>query len=116
MSYSYHGRAWERQQCQQVANQIENQLLNVPTTKTCICTEKLNLTLADRRIVCPRCGYTADRDVHAARNMLVFAQDANNIKVGQGLSEFTLVESAFPAHDRKIMGKWRSMKQEATLL
>lgn len=28
MSYSYHGRAWERQQCQQVANQIENQLLN----------------------------------------------------------------------------------------
>ncbi len=73
MSYSYHGRAWERQQCQQVANQIENQLLK-------------------------------------------FAQDANNIKVGQELSEFTLMESAFPARDRKIMGKWRSMKQEATLL
>lgn len=89
---------------------------SVPTTKTCICTEKLNLTLADRRIVCPRCGYTADRDIHAARNMLVFAQDANNIKVGQELSEFTLVESAFPAHDREIMGKWRSLKQEATLL
>lgn len=89
---------------------------SVPTTKTCICAERLNLSLSDRQIVCPRCGYTADRDLHAARNMLLLAQDANNIKVGQELPEFTLVESAFPAHDLQIMGKWRSMKQETTSL
>lgn len=45
----------------------------VPTTKTCQCGQVMSLTLDDRVIVCEDCGYTLDRDIHAALNMIRFA-------------------------------------------
>lgn len=43
----------------------------VPTTKLCTeCGSKAELTQRDRTFVCPHCGCTEDRDVHAAQNML----------------------------------------------
>ena len=45
----------------------------VPTTKLCTeCGHKVDLTQYDRTFVCPACGHTEDRDVHAAKNMLWF--------------------------------------------
>ena len=42
----------------------------IPTTKWCPCCGKKNaVSLADRTYVCS-CGYTEDRDVHSAKNML----------------------------------------------
>ena len=42
----------------------------IPTTKWCPCCHKLNdLSLSDRTYVC-ECGYSQDRDIHAAQNML----------------------------------------------
>lgn len=42
---------------------------NAPTTKTCVCGKKNELSLSDRVYVCS-CGYENDRDVHAAQNMI----------------------------------------------
>ena len=42
----------------------------IPTTKWCPCCHKLNeLSLSDRTYSC-ECGYSNDRDIHAAQNML----------------------------------------------
>ena len=42
----------------------------IPTTKWCPCCHKLNeLSLNDRTYKC-ECGYSEDRDIHAAQNML----------------------------------------------
>ena len=52
-----------------------------PTTKLCAeCGERVPLKLSERTFVCPRCGHTHDRDVHAAENMLWFAEH----KIGVG--------------------------------
>lgn len=53
-----------------------------PTTKLCTeCGMRVSMKLSDRTFVCPQCGHTHDRDVHAAENMLWFAE--NNIGVGR---------------------------------
>ena len=42
----------------------------IPTTKWCPCCHKMNeLSLNDRTYRC-KCGYSQDRDIHAAQNML----------------------------------------------
>lgn len=49
--------------------------------KTQLCTEcgSLNRRSLDKRVYhCP-CGYTKDRDIHSSGNMLVFAENKNNI-------------------------------------
>ena len=48
---------------------------SVPTTKTCThCGHKQTLSLYDRTFVCDECGFTTDRDVHAAKNMVWMKQ------------------------------------------
>ena len=52
----------------------------IPTTKWCPKCHKLNeLSLNDRTYKC-ECGYQEDRDIHAAKNMLVIKNliDSNN--------------------------------------
>ena len=43
-----------------------------PSSKTCSCcgTVKKDLKLSDRTFVCPECGFTLDRDMNAARNLM----------------------------------------------
>ena len=61
-----------------------------PTTKLCTKCGSYhdNITLKDRTFICPVCGYTEDRDIHAANNMLWIY---NNI-VGPGRTEVTRKE------------------------
>ena len=51
----------------------------LPTTKYCSKCGTLNetLTLNDRIFVCPCCGNTEDRDIHAANNMIYFYLNGN---------------------------------------
>ena len=58
-----------------------------PTTKYCPCCGKLkkDITLADRVYECT-CGYREDRDVHAARNMILLSR--NNTCGTQGINAF----------------------------
>ena len=46
----------------------------LPTSKMCFAcgSKNENLQLSDRTFVCPVCGATEDRDIHAAKNMLEF--------------------------------------------
>lgn len=45
----------------------------LPTTQSCTRCHKKNKHTLDQRTYSCSCGYTLDRDVHAARNMLIFA-------------------------------------------
>ena len=58
-----------------------------PTTKYCpVCGKlKKDITLADRTYECP-CGYSEDRDIHAARNMILLAK--KNTCGTQGINAF----------------------------
>lgn len=44
------------------------------TTATCVCGVKTPHTTSQRVFTCPACGYTANRDIHAAENMIRLAQ------------------------------------------
>lgn len=45
----------------------------LPTTKLCpICGQRKNISLDERTYICD-CGYREDRDIHAAKNVLMFA-------------------------------------------
>jgi transposase IS605 orfB len=50
---------------------------NVATTATCICGEKTPHSLDKRTFFCPICGYSAPRDLHAAKNMYRLATKEN---------------------------------------
>jgi putative transposase len=68
----------------------------VPTSKNCECgCLHKDLKLWDRTFVCPACGLTADRDVHAAQNMIRLGKlDSTRLRrLGQGLTEFTPVDT-----------------------
>ena len=46
-----------------------------PTTKYCSnCGSEYDIKLDERTYICPTCGYTEDRDIHAAKNMIYFYQ------------------------------------------
>jgi len=79
---------------------------NAPTTKMCVCGRRNAHSLKERTYTCSSCGYTADRDVHAARNMVRFSIPVER-------RESTLVENesdwvALSANQH------RSLKQEAS--
>ena len=60
---------------------------NIATTKTCPNCGKINknITLADRIFEC-ECGYAEDRDIHAARNMILLSEE--NTCGTQGINAF----------------------------
>ncbi|WP_051224786.1 RNA-guided endonuclease InsQ/TnpB family protein [Pseudoclavibacter soli] len=49
------------------------------TTATCVCGHKTKHDPSQRTFTCAACGYTADRDIHAARNMIRLANMATGI-------------------------------------
>ena len=65
----------------------------IPTTKWCPNCHKLNeLSLNDRTYIC-ECGYQEDRDIHAAKNMILIKNLVkNNFTVPTEHREVTLVE------------------------
>ena len=66
----------------------------VATTATCQqCGRKTKHTPDKRTYVCPHCGYTADRDVHAAQNMVLLGRKSSPRVERTG----TLAEDIVPA-------------------
>lgn len=56
-----------------------------PTTQLCPQCSKLNkIPLSERDYSCS-CGYTSDRDIHSASNMLVFGMDEHNVIKSSGV-------------------------------
>lgn len=77
-----------------------------PTTKLCpSCGCLNNITLADRIYKCD-CGYTKDRDIHAANNMLEFVYKLSIINlVPQELREFKPMEKKIITKDSNNFSK-----------
>jgi putative transposase len=65
-----------------------------PSSKLCSCCGYKNkeLTLKDRKWICPSCGCILDRDLNAAIN--IRNEGIKNIKVGMSLPEFKLMETS----------------------
>lgn len=75
---------------------------HVATTATCICGIRTKHTPDKRVFVCASCGYTDDRDIHAAKNM-VRLSGVNNLKLSTDRTELTPVELTTSACD--VVGK-----------
>lgn len=71
-----------------------------PTTKLCTCCgENVNIKLKDRVFVCPHCGYTEDRDVHAAKNMIWFYRNITCVERIQDFAEIKkCLDVIFPSN------------------
>lgn len=84
-----------------------------PTTKLCTnCgTYNDNLKLSDRKFVCPECGITDGRDIHAAKNMIWIY---DNIVVGLGRTDLKRVEMEPIVRQICLSGKVLSAKPEDT--
>lgn len=66
----------------------------VATTKQCYCGYKWNnLTESIRILKCPNCGLNEDRDLHAAKMMIILGQDLNNLILRKELAEVKRVDS-----------------------
>lgn len=55
-----------------------------PSSKTCSCCnwKKENLKLSDRSWICPNCGTEHDRDINAAKNILIYGLSLKSISSG----------------------------------
>ena len=62
-----------------------------PSTKLCSCCgEKVEMKLHERVFVCRKCGYTEDRDIHAAKNMVWFYK---NIPYAEHIQDFAEIKN-----------------------
>ena len=86
-----------------------------PTTKLCTNCGAYNdnLKLSDRKFVCPKCGITDSRDVHAAKNMIWIY---DNIVVGLGRTDLKRVEMEPIVRQICLSGQVLSAKPEDTTL
>ena len=75
---------------------------HVATTATCVCGVKTKHTPDKRTFVCSSCGYSDDRDIHAAKNMIRLS-GVDNLILGTGRTELTPVELTTSACD--VVGK-----------
>lgn len=82
-----------------------------PTTKLCTNCGAYsdNLKLSDRKFVCPKCGITDDRDIHAAKNMIWIY---DNIVVGLGRTDLKRVEMEPLVRQICLSGQVLSTKPE----
>lgn len=71
---------------------------HVTTTATCICGAKTKHTPDKRTFVCVSCGYSDDRDIHAAKNMIRLS-GVENLKLSTDRTELTPVELTTSACD-----------------
>lgn len=83
-----------------------------PTTQLCPVCGSLNKHSLDKRIYKCNCGYSQDRDIHSAKNMLVFTKFHLNLYIGQELPEFKLVEKKINFSKKSLEINQASKKQE----
>jgi putative transposase len=85
-----------------------------PSSKKCSCCGEINkdLKLSDRIFKCKECKLEIDRDLNAALNIENEGLRIYKEKIGQRLSELTLVETTTMDQVRNNSGSMLSMKQE----
>ena len=86
------------------------------TTQLCPNCGSLNKHALDKRVYTCSCGYTADRDIHSANNMLVFASKFFNIKLPSERRDVKPVEKKSSAKRLYTLVTMSSAKQETQRL
>ena len=95
MVHNWHSGLFGRQVQVSILGRLKAKLINNPrvcvinkkcaTTQLCPNCGALNKHTLDKRVHrCP-CGYSEDRDIHSAKNMLVFGMDEHNIVKSPGV-------------------------------
>ena len=74
------------------------------TTQTCACGVKNKHQLDKRTYFCSQCGYSDNRDVHAAKNMIRFGLSDKRYKTPQGLGEAPVEEVTSLLHFNFLKG------------
>ena len=75
----------------------------VATTATCVCGHTTKTSVDKRTFTCQYCGYTDDRDTHAAKNMIRLATDSDEA-IPVERRELTRVESDTPRQAQMDFG------------
>ena len=88
------------------------------TTQTCVCGVKNKHQLDERTYFCGQCGYSDNRDIHAAKNMIRFGLSDKRYNTPQGLGEAPVEEVAPALHFNFLKGaaSYSPVKQETYLL
>ena len=95
MIHHWHSGWFGRQVQVSILGRLKSKLANHPrvcvinrsctTTQLCPNCGALNKHSLDKRVYHCQCGYTMDRDVHSAKNMLIFGMDEHNIIKSPGV-------------------------------
>ena len=99
MVNNWHSGLFGKQVQVSILGRLKSKLINSPrvcvinkscaTTQLCPECGALNKHTLDKRVYhCP-CGYSEDRDVHSAKNMLVFGMDKHNIIKSPGVERIS---------------------------
>lgn len=88
------------------------------TTQTCVCGAKNKHQLDERTYFCGQCGYSDNRDVHAAKNMIRFGLSDKRYNTPQGLGEAPVEDITSVLHFNYLKGSisYCPLKQETYLL
>ena len=95
MVHNWHSGLFGKQVQVSILGRLKAKLVNNPrvcvinkkwaTTQSCPNCGALNKHTLDKRVYRCSCGYSEDRDIHSAKNMLVFGMDKHNIIKSPGV-------------------------------
>ena len=95
MVHNWHSGLFGKQVQVSILGRLKAKLVNNPrvcvinkkcaTTQLCPSCDTLNKHTLDKRVYRCSCGYSKDRDIHSAKNMLVFGMDKQNIIKSPGV-------------------------------
>ena len=99
MVHQWHSGWFGKQVQVSILGRLKTKLVNHPrvcvinrrcaTTQLCPNCGRLNKHTLDKRVYHCQCGYTMDRDIHSAKNMLIFGMDEHNIVKSPGVERIS---------------------------
>ena len=99
MIHNWHSGLFGKQVQVSILGRLKSKLVNHPrvcvidrrcaTTQLCPNCGALNKHALNQRVYRCSCGYTEDRDVHSAKNMLIFGMDESNIIKSPGVERIS---------------------------
>ena len=88
----------------------------VPTTKYCSQCGKLNALGLDERVYRCSCGYEQDRDIHSAKNMILFGSTHRAECLEQASAESPASTYSGSETSQDMQADSMKRKQEATII
>ena len=124
MIHHWHSGLFGKQVQVSILGRLKAKLVNHPrvcvinrrcvTTQLCPNCGRLNKHSLDKRVYHCQCGYTEDRDIHSAKNMLIFGMDEHNVIKSPGLERVStpVEQKASAVEPSGAASQAAAMKQE----